>query len=434
MGKTYRQQLSVIGLACMLAACGGGDPETDTGTGEPTAQQENASEAVRLAVSSQAVRDGNAAEPGSTAMAAAPGTLVVRAKGSLAKNVGPVMQVLVNGVAYGQVEVRSTSYTDFTFNVGSVAAGAKIDVVFNNDWYANGEDRNLYVESISINGATVPSTDPSVRFDRGRDAQAFDNIDVLPGLSTLWWNGALRFKAPAPKVTLAIETGPYPTNSSITLSSDRLSVAFGNGLNPDCENRVGIYAAPEFASPACHKRAVRASGGIRKGEFRYYEGHRLFAPSNIGFGYTTANSAIDPYCCLVDPGQPISPRTPPSMSINAVGGIFVQLRNTGGYYADVTSYYGFAVDYTGTDPVVYTVTTDPGGMMLVLRQSTPGFNGADVIPFVYGHTYLADTPTTMVASMNFGQQPFHYNLTTLRSELTLQGADVGKFVPGVGTP
>ena len=61
-------------------------------------------------------------------------------------------------------------------------------------------------------------------------------------------------------------------------------------------------------------------------------------------------------------------------------------------------------------------------------------NGVDVIPFVYGHTNLADTPTMPVASMNFGQQTFHYDMPSLRSELILQGADVSKFVPGVGTP
>ncbi len=231
---------------------------------------------------------------------------------------------------------------------------------------------------------------------------------------------------------LVIETGTYPTNPSITLSSDGLSVALGDAVNPDCAARTGIYASPDFDGQACYKRAVRASGGVKHGEFRYYEGFRMFGPSNIGFGYTTANSAIDPYCCLVNPDQPISPRTPPSMSVNATGGTYVQLHNVGGFYVDPTSYYGFAVDYTGADPVVYVVTTDPSGNMFVSRVSTPGFAGADVIPFVYGHTGLSPTPGAFVAAINFGQQPFHYNLATLRSELTLQGADVSKFVPGVG--
>ncbi len=234
-------------------------------------------------------------------------------------------------------------------------------------------------------------------------------------------------------MTLAIETGANPTNPSITLSSDRLSVAFGDLLNPACAARTGIYAAPEFGGVACHKRAVRANGGIKQGEFRYYEGHRLSAdPQNIGFGYTTANSPIDPYCCLVEPTDAVSPRTPPSMSVNAEGGTYIQLRNVGGFYVAPTTYYGFAVDYTGTNPVVYVVTTDPTGAMLVSREPTPGFNGADVIPFLYGHTNLSPTAGAPVASVNFGQHAFHYNLTTLRSELTMQGADASKLVPGVG--
>lgn len=425
---------SVMGLACMLAACGGGgdDMHADSAQAADAQPAQAQNDRVTVGLGTQAT-----AEPGASAQAAAAGTLTVRARGSLAKNVGPVMQLLVNGVSRGSIEVRSLVYTDYDFNVGIVPAGAKIEVVFNNDFYLNGEDRNLFVESISVNGATIASTDASVRFDRGRDAAAFDNVDVLAGLSSLWWNGALRFKAPAPpataKVTLAIESGTYPTNPSITLSPDRLSVAFGNATNVNCENRVGIYADPEFASPACHKRAVRASAGIKKGEFRYYEGHRLVPPANIGFGYTTAASSIDPYCCFVDQG-PASPRTPPSMSINTLGGITVRLVVTGGYYANMTSYYGFAVDYTGADPVVYVVTTDDVGQMMVSRQPTPGFNGADVIPFVYGHTYLTDSPTTPVASVNFGQSAYHYDLNVLRSELALQGANVSLFVPGVGAP
>ncbi|MES2889725.1 MAG: hypothetical protein V4739_17155 [Pseudomonadota bacterium] len=231
--------------------------------------------------------------------------------------------------------------------------------------------------------------------------------------------------------TLAIQGGAYPTNASITLSADRLSVAFGSGLNADCVNRVGPYASADFAGAACYKRGVRANVGIRQGEFRYYEGRRLIAPANFGFGYTTSSSNINPYCCLVDPGQPLSAQTPPSMSLNTLGGIFVQLRNTGGYDVNATSYYGFAVDYTGANPVVYVVTMSGSGMA-ISRQVTTGFNGADVVPFTYGHTGLGASETSPVASFNFGQQAFHYNMATLQSELSLYGANVTLLVPGVG--
>ncbi|MFM2449461.1 MAG: hypothetical protein RIS44_1911 [Pseudomonadota bacterium] len=122
------------------------------------------------------------------------GTLTVRAWATLAANVGPQMEVSINGALVGSTEVRATNYQNYTFPGMSVPAGAKLELVFNNDAFASDGDRNLFVESITVNGTTIASDAPGVVFDRGAGAQAFDNADVLPGLSTLYWNGALRFQ------------------------------------------------------------------------------------------------------------------------------------------------------------------------------------------------------------------------------------------------
>lgn len=144
-------------------------------------------------------------------------TITVRASGRLAANVGPRMDVLVNGVKIGSREVRSSSYQDYSFSAPAVPAGAKVDVVFNNDYLANGEDRNLFVDSMTVHGSTTDAAASGVRFDRGSGAKAFDGVDVLPGLKTLFWNGALRFKvATAPSggtasawVRVAMEGQPF---------------------------------------------------------------------------------------------------------------------------------------------------------------------------------------------------------------------------------
>ncbi len=260
-----------------------------------------------------------------------------------------------------------------------------------------------------------------------RCTNAFFGLDPLRG--TLKVCEVLTTPPPTPaSVRLAIETGSHPTNPSIFLTNDSLSVSFGDDLNPACATRAGDFSSPDFAGYACHKRAVRANVGIKKGEFRYFEGRRLGDKANFGFGYTTANSAIDPYCCLVD-ALPLSARTPPSMSVNTVGGVFVQLHNVGGFNPDSTFYYGFAVDYTANNPVVYVVTTNDAGALALDRQETQGFNGVDVMPFMYGHTGLGNAP---VGSINFGAQQFHYDMAALRAELALMGANLSQFKPGVG--
>jgi hypothetical protein len=146
-----------------------------------------------------------------------PSTIIVRASGSMLNNVGPKFQLRVNNVVQGDVEVKSSTPQDYSFTLNSrMPAGAKVEVVFYNDDYANGQDRNLYVDSIGINGYLIPSTAPGVVFDRGSGAQAFDNLDVIRGRRDLLWNGALRFRsratapAPPPKADPVPPT-PAPT-------------------------------------------------------------------------------------------------------------------------------------------------------------------------------------------------------------------------------
>lgn len=193
--------------------------------------------------------------------------VVVRAWGSLAGNVGPVMQLRVNGAVVGSVEVRAPAYQNYSFNVPAIAAGAKVDLVFNNDGGGNGEDRNLFVESITINGVTTASTAAGVTFDRGPNAQAFDGRDVLPGLATLWWNGALRFTASAGPVAATAGLTPecaafYAANPGFALDAGRTltsatamnkpnkNAAFSEPNFKTCVTRVTDHAAEGLATSA----------------------------------------------------------------------------------------------------------------------------------------------------------------------------------------
>ena len=109
-------------------------------------------------------------------------TLVVKASGSLAANVGPKFELRVNGTSYGVVEVRSSTARDYYFVLRNpLAAGAKIDIIYRNDYNREGQDRNLFVDSVTINGQTVPSTAASVQFEQGA------------GRRELTTNGTMRF-------------------------------------------------------------------------------------------------------------------------------------------------------------------------------------------------------------------------------------------------
>jgi hypothetical protein len=80
-----------------------------------------------------------------------------------------------------------------------------------------GQDRNLFVESISVNGQTIASTAPGVTFDRATadPATAFDDQDVIVGTDSLWWNGALRFTLSRSAVVTSDIDALYAPNFSL---------------------------------------------------------------------------------------------------------------------------------------------------------------------------------------------------------------------------
>ena len=124
-------------------------------------------------------------------------TLVVNASASLAGGIGPVMEVRVNGLTIGKVEVRATTMTPYAFTAASLAGGAQVDVAFTNDAIINGQDRNLYVATLSDGTRTLLPSAAGAKYDLGSGAMAFDGLNVIAGQGSLHSNGALRLTWPS---------------------------------------------------------------------------------------------------------------------------------------------------------------------------------------------------------------------------------------------
>ncbi|NML27864.1 calcium-binding protein [Zoogloea dura] len=125
-------------------------------------------------------------------------TIVVSARATLAAGVGAQMEVWLDGKKIGSIVVDSTTTKtyQFTTDLNISTEASKLDLLFTNDAVINGEDRNLIVSSVKLNGHEMKPTDPGVTLDKGGGATAFDNKDVIPGQAGLYWNGALRFTLP----------------------------------------------------------------------------------------------------------------------------------------------------------------------------------------------------------------------------------------------
>ena len=153
----------------------------DTGAPEPSDTPEPSDAgALTASIDSTVDVDGHDAQAAATP---AP-SLTVRARASTAGGVGPKMQVLVDGVAVGNIEVKSSAYADYRFALKALPS-QRVDVAFANDGASGSEDRNLYVDSARFSTRTLRPADSGALLDIGTGAAAFDGNHVLRGQSAI---------------------------------------------------------------------------------------------------------------------------------------------------------------------------------------------------------------------------------------------------------
>lgn len=182
--------LTSVALLSLLTACGGG------GAAE---EASSANLVLPAATTAEETSDGTAQALSLALKRAAPRsvTLTVRAHGSLAGGVGPLMEVWVRGGKLATVEVRSLEPQDYSFSVASLSAGDRVDLVFTNDALINGQDRNLFITGVSDGTVMVAPTQPGAQVDTGVGSAAFDGQHTGPGSEALWGPAALRLVWPA---------------------------------------------------------------------------------------------------------------------------------------------------------------------------------------------------------------------------------------------
>jgi len=130
--------------------------------------------------------------------------LVLRVRGSLVRGVGPRMTVRLNGQPLGTVAVDHTDWRDHAFTVPALlASGTTLEIVFDNDAAAGGEDRNLFIASVGQGSTRFQPGPLQSVYDRGAGALAFDGREVSAGRSDLPWDGALRITWPESLTPLA---------------------------------------------------------------------------------------------------------------------------------------------------------------------------------------------------------------------------------------
>src|SRR5690606_36457146 len=126
--------------------------------------------------------------------------LIVNAKGSEAGGAFTHFRVIVDGVRVGQSYTTAT-YQPYVYNFTSPATPVQeVKVVFDNDKRIDGKDRNLYIQSIELDGVLYPAPGEHVVYIR-KDGEIVEYKKVMP------WSGALIFTvAPEPVICSGNDT------------------------------------------------------------------------------------------------------------------------------------------------------------------------------------------------------------------------------------
>ncbi|MBI2676600.1 MAG: right-handed parallel beta-helix repeat-containing protein [Candidatus Yanofskybacteria bacterium] len=88
-------------------------------------------------------------------------TITIRARGTRSAGQYPIMQLWQGSNILGTWTVKEDR-ADYTYTSQTALAAQNLQVVFTNDLWSNGEDRNLTVDSITVNGTVYLSNSPTV--------------------------------------------------------------------------------------------------------------------------------------------------------------------------------------------------------------------------------------------------------------------------------
>jgi hypothetical protein len=106
--------------------------------------------------------------------------------------------------------VNTSTCTNFTWT-GTISGKDIFDLVFTNNGAGCGQDRNLYVDYLIVDGTTIQAEGGAAIIDRGWSNEAFDGQEMLLGGEGLAWSSALRFARGA-----GAFSGGYDANGNLT--------------------------------------------------------------------------------------------------------------------------------------------------------------------------------------------------------------------------
>ncbi len=159
-------------------------------------------------------------------------------KGDAAANVWPQMQLIIDGSVVASTTVSTNSYQSYTFDVSGYEGSHNVQIKFTNDLYENGEDRNLYVGSLTLSGVAATSLVDSVDLSTlDSDAYVLSDYEMASFLSY-----TITGSTPDETLLSAAKNGELAT-------SDQLRAQVARLLATDrAKTHLGVFAAQWLGS------------------------------------------------------------------------------------------------------------------------------------------------------------------------------------------
>jgi len=257
------------------------------------------------------------------------------ASSTLAGGVGAHVNVLLDGKVIGSTTVGSATAT-YSFNTTVTANTAHdVQIQYTNDTVVNGQDRNLILKSIGINGQTVSATSSYEVYH----AQAGGQGDLASN-GNMYWNGTAEFKLPAsisggttnPPSPPPPPPPPPPTGAAFYVSTSGSSSGSGSASNPFSSVQQAITAAEHSST-----KTIYLQGGT----------YSLGSTINLGSADTGITIASAPGAKAILDGRGSLSTL---VQLNGASNVTLQgltLRNTGGNGAAVTLKGGSGNHITG---------------------------------------------------------------------------------------
>jgi hypothetical protein len=160
-------------------------------------------------------------------------------KGDAAQGVWPNMELAIDGNVVATKTVDSGSYQVYEFGVNGYTGSHQVQIRFTNDFYVNGEDRNLYVRSATVSGTESGSNvgGMSDLSTLDSDAYVLSDYEMASFLSY-----TLTGSTPDETLLTAAKNGELGTQAQLKAQIDRLLAT------DKAKRHMGVFAAQWLGS------------------------------------------------------------------------------------------------------------------------------------------------------------------------------------------